>query len=53
VRPLSRFGRSGFERFLLGSVAADLVRHGPTSALVIPPLAEVREPAPLSHRRKC
>jgi len=38
---LGTHGRGGFERFLLGSVAADLVRCGTTSVLVIPP-----EPAP-------
>ena len=34
---LGTHGRGGFERFLLGSVAADVVRRGPTSVLVIPP----------------
>ena len=38
-------GRGGFERFLLGSVAADIVRRGPVSVLVIPP-----EPAPEAIR---
>ena len=38
---LGTHGRGGFERFLLGSVAADVVRHGTASVLVIPP-----EPAP-------
>lgn len=38
-------GRGGFERFLLGSVAADVVRRGPASVLVIPP-----EPAPEAVR---
>jgi nucleotide-binding universal stress UspA family protein len=35
-------GRSGFERLLMGSVAADVVRHAPASVLVVPP-AEARE----------
>jgi nucleotide-binding universal stress UspA family protein len=30
-------GRSGFERLMIGSVAADVVRSVPTSVLVIPP----------------
>jgi nucleotide-binding universal stress UspA family protein len=34
---LGTHGRGGFERFLLGSVAADVVRRGPASVLVIPP----------------
>jgi nucleotide-binding universal stress UspA family protein len=34
---LGTHGRGGFERFLLGSVAADVVRHGTASVLVIPP----------------
>lgn len=38
---LGTHGRGGFERFLLGSVAADVVRRGAASVLVIPP-----EPAP-------
>jgi nucleotide-binding universal stress UspA family protein len=40
---LGTHGRGGFERFLLGSVAADLVRHGATSVLVIPPLVTAEE----------
>jgi len=32
--------REGFERLLLGQVAADVVQHGPASVLVIPPAAE-------------
>jgi nucleotide-binding universal stress UspA family protein len=39
-------GRGGFERFLLGSVAADVVRRGKASILVIPPVVEVRESRP-------
>lgn len=42
---LGTHGRGGFERFLLGSVAADVVRRGPASVLVIPP-----EPAPETLR---
>lgn len=38
-------GRSGFERFLLGSVAADIARHAPSNVLVIPP-AVARHGAP-------
>ncbi|MEM1201922.1 MAG: universal stress protein [Acidobacteriota bacterium] len=34
---LGTHGRSGLERFLLGSVAAGVLRHLPVSALVIPP----------------
>ncbi|MFL6236432.1 MAG: universal stress protein [Thermoanaerobaculia bacterium] len=34
---LGTHGRGGFERFLLGSVAADVVRRGTASVLVIPP----------------
>lgn len=30
-------GRSGFERFLMGSVAADVVRHVACNVLVVPP----------------
>ncbi len=36
---LGTHGRSGFERFLLGSVAAVLVRDAACSVLVVPPLA--------------
>ncbi len=41
-------GRSGFERLLMGSVAADVVRHAPSSVLVVPPAPArggEREPA--------
>jgi len=34
---LGTHGRSGFERFLLGSVAADVLRHVDASVLVVPP----------------
>ena len=37
---LGTHGRSGFERFILGSVAADVVRRVDKSVLVVPPLAE-------------
>ena len=36
-------GRGGFERFLLGSVAASVVRHAGTSVLVVPPEAALLE----------
>lgn len=36
-------GRGGFERFLLGSVASGVVRHGKQSVLVIPPEAALKE----------
>ncbi len=42
---LGTHGRSGFERFILGSVAADLVRRVEVSVLVVPPLAEEEESA--------
>ena len=42
---LGTHGRSGFERFILGSVAADLVRRVEVSVLVVPPLAEEGESA--------
>ena len=32
-------GRSGFERFLLGSVTARIVRDGGSNVLVVPPAA--------------
>lgn len=38
---LGTHGRRGFERFLLGSVAAELIRQLTVSALVVPP--EIRE----------
>lgn len=34
---LSTHGRGGFERMLLGSVAADVVRRSPVSVLLVPP----------------
>ncbi len=34
---MATHGRSGFERRLLGSLAAELVRDAPTSVLVLPP----------------
>ena len=47
---LGTHGRGGFERFLLGSVAADVVRRGATSVLVIPPVVEVEVAKPLRSR---
>lgn len=44
---LGTHGRGGFERFLLGSVAADVVRRGTASVLVIPPVVEAEEATPL------
>lgn len=40
-------GRSGFERLMIGSVAADVVRAAPTNVLVVPPEAALR--AALGH----
>lgn len=40
---LGTHGRSGFERFLLGSVASSVVRNAGTSVLVIPPDAALEE----------
>lgn len=34
---IATHGRSGFERLLLGSVAAAVAQHAPTSVLVVPP----------------
>jgi nucleotide-binding universal stress UspA family protein len=34
---LSTHGEGGFERFLLGSVASDLLRTAPCSVLLVPP----------------
>lgn len=39
---LGTHGRSGFERLLLGSVAADVARRASTSVLIVPP-SEARE----------
>jgi nucleotide-binding universal stress UspA family protein len=36
---LGTHGRSGFERFLVGSVAESVMRHAQASVLIIPPLA--------------
>jgi nucleotide-binding universal stress UspA family protein len=41
-------GRGGFERFLLGSVASDVMRRGSASVLVIPAGLEVRESRPVA-----
>lgn len=43
---LGTHGRGGFERLLLGSVALDVIRRGPSSVLVIPPDTAVREKTP-------
>ncbi len=40
---LGTHGRSGFERLLIGSVAADVVRHAPSNVLVLPPEAAAHE----------
>jgi len=42
---LGTHGRSGFERFLLGSFALTVIRQGASSVLVIPPRAAHRESA--------
>lgn len=47
---LGTHGRGGFERFLLGSVAADVVRRGTTSVLVIPPVVEAEESKPATAK---
>ncbi len=40
---LGTHGRSGFERFLLGSVAADMAGRAPCNVLIIPPREADRE----------
>jgi nucleotide-binding universal stress UspA family protein len=40
---LGTHGRSGFERFLTGSVATHLLRHTNTNVLVIPPEAAIED----------
>lgn len=40
---LGTHGRGGFERFLLGSVASDVVRRGTVSVLVIPPVVPAEQ----------
>ncbi len=42
---LGTHGRSGFERLLLGSVAADVARRANTSVLIVPPAAAREAPA--------
>lgn len=42
---LGTHGRSGFERFLLGSVASTVIRQGASNVLVIPPQAARQESA--------
>jgi nucleotide-binding universal stress UspA family protein len=44
---LGTHGRGGFERFLLGSVASDVVRRGSASVLVIPPVVAVEQERPV------
>jgi universal stress protein family protein len=36
---LGTHGRSGFERFIIGSVAESVMRHALCSVLIIPPRA--------------
>jgi universal stress protein E len=36
---LGTHGLGGFDRLVIGSIAADLVRHAPCSVLVVPPVA--------------
>ena len=45
---LGTHGRSGFERFLLGSVAARILRDGGANVLIVPPAA-AREQAEAVH----
>jgi nucleotide-binding universal stress UspA family protein len=40
---LGTHGRGGFDRLVIGSVAADVVRRAPVSTLVVPPRAAVPE----------
>jgi nucleotide-binding universal stress UspA family protein len=44
IMVLSTHGRNGFARLFMGSVAADLVREGPTPVFVIPPRARHEKP---------
>jgi nucleotide-binding universal stress UspA family protein len=39
---LGTHGRSGFERFLIGSVAESVMRHAQSSVLIVPPRAAAR-----------
>jgi len=45
---LGTHGRSGFERFLIGSVAESVMRHAQGSVLIIPPAAAASLAAPAS-----
>jgi nucleotide-binding universal stress UspA family protein len=47
---LGTHGRGGFERFLLGSVAADVMHRSTMSTLVMPAAVEAEEPKPLLAR---
>jgi len=42
---LGTHGRSGFERFFLGSVASDLASNATCHTLIVPPSAAVEEAA--------
>lgn len=42
---LGSHGRGGFERFLMGSVASEVVRHSPISVLVVPPVGSAENTA--------
>jgi nucleotide-binding universal stress UspA family protein len=46
IAVVSTHGRTGISRMLLGSVAGTIVRHAPTSVLVVPPESE---PKPYEH----
>ena len=51
---MATHGRSGFERRLLGSLAAELVRDSPASVLVLPPeemRGEAEERRRIAQRR--
>lgn len=47
---LGTHGRSGFERFLLGSIASIVIRQGDCNVLVIPPQAARRESPPVEAK---
>jgi nucleotide-binding universal stress UspA family protein len=49
---LGTHGRSGFERFLLGSVASTVIRQGASSVLVIPPQAARQESTETAKARE-
>jgi len=48
---LGTHGRGGFERFVLGSVASTVIRHGTGNVLVIPPRA-ARQESPATEAKK-